>query len=150
MGLLQAITGNAAEIPPNDAHSEFAPIMLEDEQVVKAYKLFRDMIIMTNFRIITLDKQGVSGKKAEFISIPYKSIKKFSKESAGFLDFDAELKVWLTGDSAPVKWEFSKGVNVNEAYQVVSRLPQSFQKSLNRSGLSSVYLTVCVMFLCPR
>lgn len=27
---------------------------------------------------------------------------------------------------------------------------QSVQKSLNRSGASSVYLTVCCMFLCPR
>jgi len=33
---------------------------------------------------------------------------------------------------------------------ILPRHGQSLQKSLNRSGAISVYLTVCWMFLCPR
>ena len=53
-------------------------------------------------------------------SIPYKSIRKFGKESAGLFDLDAELILWIIGESAPIKWEFSKGVNINEVYSLLT------------------------------
>lgn len=120
MGLFQNIMGNVTEFAPEKAQEELRPILLDNENVVKAFRLFRDQLVMTNFRLITLDKQGVTGKKQHLTSVPYKSIKKFSKESAGIFDLDAELRVWLTGEPEPMKWEFSTGVNINEAYQLLS------------------------------
>lgn len=67
-----------------------------------------------------MDKQGLTGKKKEFLSIPYSNIIKFSNESAGRLDVDAEIKVWVRGDPGPLQFEFRKDKNVDDVYRVLS------------------------------
>ncbi|QCR24263.1 helicase [Pontibacter sp. SGAir0037] len=114
--------GHASEVSTDKISKEFQPILLPDEQIEKAFKLIRDMLVFTNKRLIMVYKQGITGSKIDYQSIPYASIKMFSKESAGMMDFDAELKIWLTGESTPtIKQEFRKGDNVNEAYKVLSK-----------------------------
>jgi hypothetical protein len=120
MSLIQNMLGHITEYPVHEAEKEFQPVLCKGETVVKAFKLLRDQVIITNLRIITLNKQGVTGKKQQLTSIPYKSIKKFSKESAGIFDLDAELQIWLVGETEPIKWEFSRGVDINQVYAVLS------------------------------
>ena len=122
MGLLSGMMGHASEVSIEKISREFQPILLEDERIEKAYKLIRDMLVFTNKRLILVNKQGLTGSKIDYQSIPYGSIKMFSKESAGIGDLDAELKIWLTGESEPtIKQDFRKGDNINEAYRVLSR-----------------------------
>jgi hypothetical protein len=121
MGLFNAILGNASEVNIEDISKEFEPILIEGEIIEKAYKLIRDMFIFTNKRLILVEKQLV-GTKVDYMSIPYSSIKKFSKESAGILDMDAELKIWLNNDSMPITKQFGKGGNnINEVYKILSQ-----------------------------
>src|SRR5687768_12881451 len=101
MGLFNAIMGNASEVDINKITAEFQPMLVEGEIIEKAFKLIRDMFVFTNKRLILVDKQGLTGSKVDYISIPYTSIIKFSKESAGLLDLDAELKIWVRGESVP-------------------------------------------------
>jgi hypothetical protein len=42
------------------------------------------------------------------------------------------------------------GMDETSQVQALASEPQSFQKFRNRWGESSVYRTVCWMFLCPR
>lgn len=121
MSLLQSLFGNASQIDGSKVQAEFQDILIEGEQVAVAFQLFRDMLIMTNYRLITVDKQGVSGSKQEVASIPWKSIKKFSCENAGFMDGDGELKVWVTGDTLPTKWGLAKSINIRTVYNYLSR-----------------------------
>ncbi|MER2997244.1 PH domain-containing protein [Pontibacter populi] len=122
MGLLSGLMGHASEVSIEKLTTEFQPILLDNEQIEKAYKLIRDMLVFTNKRLILVNKQGLTGSKVDYQSIPYSSIKMFSKETAGMMDFDAELKIWLTGESAPtIKQDFRKGDNINEAYKVLSK-----------------------------
>ena len=44
-----------------------------------------------------VDKQGVTGRKVQYHSVPYKSITHFSVETAGTFDLDAELGQLLVG-----------------------------------------------------
>lgn len=120
MSLIQQMLGNITEFAPEKAQTEFAPILASGEKVVKAFKLIRDQILLTNLRIITINKEGLTGSKHFTTSIPYRSIKTFAKESAGLFDLDAELRIWLIGESEPIKWEFSAGVNINEVYRVIA------------------------------
>jgi hypothetical protein len=121
MGLFNAILGNASEVNIQNIATEFEPILIEGEVIEKAYKLIRDMFIFTNKRLILIEKQLV-GTKVDYLTIPYSSIKKFSKESAGLLDMDAELKIWLNNDDSPISKQFGKGGNnINEVYQILSR-----------------------------
>ncbi len=85
MGIFSGMMGNASEVNPEKLERELASLMIEGENMHKAFKLIRDLVVFTNKRIILIDKQGMTGKKTEFLSIPYKSIKYFSKESAGIL-----------------------------------------------------------------
>ncbi|WP_238395687.1 PH domain-containing protein [Pontibacter pudoricolor] len=122
MGLLSGLMGHASEVSIEKLTNEFQPILLDNEHIEKAYKLIRDILVFTNKRLILVNKQGVTGSKVDYQSIPYSSIKMFSKETAGMMDFDAELKIWLTGESAPtIKQDFRKGDNINEAYKVLSK-----------------------------
>lgn len=122
MGLLSGMLGHASEVSIEKITKEFQPILLDDERIERAFKLVRDMLVFTNKRVIMVNKQGITGSKVDYQSIPYSSIKMFSKESAGMMDFDAELKIWLTGEATPtIKQEFRKGDNVNEAYKVLSK-----------------------------
>jgi hypothetical protein len=121
MGLISGILGNATEIPVAEAEQELRPILIEGERVEHAFKLIRDQIIFTSKRVVTIDKQGLTGSKQNIRSIPYKSIKMVSKEGAGMLDLDAELVIWVTGESQPLKFEFKKGVDINQVYTLISR-----------------------------
>ncbi|MEC5166684.1 hypothetical protein RCH18_002432 [Flavobacterium sp. PL11] len=121
MGLFNAILGNASEVNIQNVTTEFEPLLIQGETIEKAYKLIRDMFIFTNKRLILAEKQLV-GTKVEYMSIPYTSIKKFSKESAGILDMDAELKIWLNHDLNPIVKQFGKGGNnINEVYKILSQ-----------------------------
>ncbi len=121
MGIFNAIMGNASEINIDDVSKEFDPILIDGENIEKAYKLIRDMFIFTNKRLILVEKQLV-GTKVDYLSIPYSSIQKFSKESAGILDMDADLKIWLKSDDIPIVKQFGKsGNNINEVYQLLSK-----------------------------
>jgi hypothetical protein len=120
MGLFSALMGHASEISIHKITEEFQPILIDGERIEVAFKLIRDMFVFTNKRLILVNKQGLTGSKVEYQSIPYSSIKKFSKESAGMLDLDAELVIWVTGESVPIKKEFKKGQQINEAYRVLS------------------------------
>ncbi|MEO1431888.1 MAG: PH domain-containing protein [Cyanobacteria bacterium J06633_8] len=120
MGIFSGMMGNASEVNPEKLEKELASLMIEGESMHKAFKLIRDLVVFTNKRIILIDKQGMTGKKTEFLSIPYKSIKYFSKESAGTLDLDAEIKIWISGDDVPREFQFKRDNAVDEVYQILS------------------------------
>lgn len=121
MGIFNAILGNASEVNIENISKEFAPILIDGEITEKAYKLIRDMFIFTNKRLLIVEKQLV-GTKVNYMSIPYSSIQKFSKESAGILDMDAELKIWLKSEDTPISKQFGKGGNnINEVYKILSQ-----------------------------
>ena len=121
MGLLSGLMGNASEVDDSDLEKVLANTLIEGEHVEKAYKVIRDMFIFTNKRLILIDKQGVTGSKMEMVSIAYSKITKFSKESAGHFDLDAELKIWIGSDPTPISKEFKSGDNINEVYRVISQ-----------------------------
>ncbi len=121
MGLFNAILGNASEVSLEDTTKEFEPILIDGEHIEKAYKVIKDMFVFTNKRLILVEKQLV-GTKVDYLTIPYANIIKFSKESAGILDLDAELKIWIKDESPPIIKQFGKGGNnINEVYKILSK-----------------------------
>jgi hypothetical protein len=78
MGLLDALLGHAGEKKIDDLHEEFAPLLAPDETLQRAFALIRDLIVFTDRRLILVNKQGVTAKKTEYRSIPYRAITMFS------------------------------------------------------------------------
>jgi hypothetical protein len=121
VNLLNAVLGNASEVPAAELQTEFARLLMKDECILCGYRLVRDVFMFTGRRLLLVDKQGLTGKKLEYLSIPYKSITKFSIETAGTFDLDAELKIWVAGSPDPVSEKFSKGVDVYKVQTLLAK-----------------------------
>lgn len=120
MSLLDGLLGNVSEVDSKDVEQDLEMILIPNEQVEKAYKLIRDFIVFTNKRLIIVDKQGMTGKKIEYHSIPYKSITHFSVETAGTFDLDAELKIWLSSTEEPVAKQFKKDKSIYDVQKTLA------------------------------
>jgi Bacterial PH domain len=120
MGFLDGLLGNASEVDPSNLQTEFAQVLAPGERVEKAYQLIRDMFVFTDKRLIFVNRQGMTGKKVEYQSIPYRSITRFSVETAGTFDLDAELKIWLTGNPAPIQLQFNKKLSIYAVQSVLA------------------------------
>ena len=120
MGILSGLMGNASEVDVATLQTEFAQVLTEGERIEKAFQLIRDMFVFTDKRLIFVNRQGLSGSKVEYQSIPYRSITRFSIETAGTFDLDAELKIWLTGNPAPVQLQFNKKLSIYAVQSVLA------------------------------
>ena len=110
--MLQGIFGNATEADAKAIQKDLDDLLADGEQVVKAFKIVRDLFVFTDHRLILIDKQGGTGKKAEYHSIPYRSITHFSVETAGTFDMDAEMKIYVGSSSMPIERQFKRGTNL--------------------------------------
>ena len=120
MGLLDGLLGNASEIDGSKLEPEFAKVLASGERIEKAYQLIRDLFIFTDKRLILVDKQGITGSKIEYHSLPYRAITHFSIETGGHFDLDAELKVWVSGSSTPFQKKFNKRLSIYEVQSVLA------------------------------
>jgi len=110
MGLLDGLLGNASKIDVSSVAEELAPILSNAEQVVEAYKMVRDLFVFTDKRLIFIDKQGVTGKKVDYLSVPYRAITQIKVETAGHFDMDCDLKIWVSGQSEPIETKLKSGL----------------------------------------
>ena len=120
MGLLDGMLGNASKVDASKIQSEFAQILAPGERVEHAYQLIRDYFVFTDKRFVLVDKQGITGSKVEYHSIPYRSITHFSIETAGTFDLDAELKIWITGNPVPLQKQFNRKLSIYEVQAVLA------------------------------
>ncbi|MFJ8243842.1 PH domain-containing protein [Peribacillus asahii] len=123
MGFLDGLLGNASTISKEEVRQELEQILIPAEEIDAAFKLVRDLIVFTNKRLIMVDKQGLTGKKIEYHSIPYKSISHFSVETAGRFDLDSELKIWISGAQAPaISKQFSKNSSIYDIQKLLAAI----------------------------
>lgn len=121
MGLFSALIGNAGAVDQSTLIKQFGQLLIEGEEIEIGFKLIRDTFIFTNKRLILVDIQGITGSKVEYKSISYKSISRFSVETAGTFDLDAELKIWVSSELMPsIKKQFNKSVNVYDVQKVLA------------------------------
>lgn len=95
------------------------PTFVEGETIIGTYQGLRDGVVFTNKRIITINIQGITGKKKDFTSLPYSKIQAYSIETAGHFDLDSELELWFSG-MGKVKLEFISRANVSEICKIIS------------------------------
>ncbi|QJB33490.1 PH domain-containing protein [Chitinophaga oryzae] len=121
MGFFSALLGNAGTVSQQDLVKDYGKLLTDTEVIELGFKLIRDTFIFTNKRLILVDKQGITGSKTEYKSVSYKSISRFSVETAGTFDLDAELKIWVSSEATPsIVKTFNKSVNVYEVQKVLA------------------------------
>lgn len=85
-------------------------ILIDGEEAKKAYSTIRDIALFTNKRLIVVDVQGITGKKKEIYSLPYRSINMWSSENAGHIDFNSEVSLWTKAGF--IKINLKKGIDI--------------------------------------
>ena len=112
MGILDTLMGHGSEVAAKEVAGRLEGVLLPDETAKLAFRLFRDFFAFTEKRLIIVEIQGVTGRKVEYLTIPYRSITRYSLETAGTFDMDAELKIWLSGNSTPIERTLGKGTDI--------------------------------------
>ncbi len=121
MGLFSGLLGNAGSVSKEQLFKNYGKLLLENETIEMGFKLIRDTFIFTNKRLILIYIQGVTGSKTEYLSVGYKSITRFSVETAGTFELDAELKIWVSSELQPsIVKQFNKSVDVYEVQKVLA------------------------------
>eukprot|EP00611_Tribonema_gayanum_P010005 TRINITY_DN19913_c0_g1_i1.p2 TRINITY_DN19913_c0_g1~~TRINITY_DN19913_c0_g1_i1.p2 ORF type:complete len:143 (+),score=51.30 TRINITY_DN19913_c0_g1_i1:52-429(+) len=112
MGLLDMALGNCTIISAEAAQEEYKMLLASGERIEQAFQDVRDRYLLTNSRLIFVDKKGLTGSKTQYLSIPYRSVRMFSVETAGTMDADTELALWIAGEDLPRKLLFARGQDV--------------------------------------
>ncbi|MBT8320022.1 MAG: PH domain-containing protein [Gramella sp.] len=121
MSILSSLLGNAGAIEKEELQEKYGKLLIPSEEIEAGFKIIRDTFIFTNKRLILIDVQGLTGSKIEYLSVLYKSISRFSVETAGSFDLDAELKIWISGEQTPsISKRFNKKVDIYEVQKLLA------------------------------
>ncbi|MFR8001861.1 MAG: PH domain-containing protein [Hydrogeniiclostridium sp.] len=142
MGFMSKLAGNLNEVSSEALTQEYGAYLMEDENIWTGFKLVRDVVLITDKRIIDIDKQGATGKKMRVDSINLNSIFHVSAETAGFGADDSELnlqyivspyfKVSSGASIAEKKFEFPKKYNIQSLYQYLQEIAYRNHENLNK------------------
>ena len=115
LGAVLSWTFSSQVTVPKDVNELLVP----GEEAIVAYQTIRDVAIFTNKRLIVKDAQGITGKKVEMYTLPYKSIVMYSSENAGkLLDINAEMELWTL--AGHIKIKISSGADVRKIDKILA------------------------------
>ena len=102
----------------NASHNELKPLLIPGEEVIGTYQAIRDYVTFTNKRVISVNVQGVTGKKKDYTSLPYSKVQAFSVETSGVFDLDSELELYFSS-LGKVKFEFTGASDIVEIGKII-------------------------------
>lgn len=112
---------NLKPISNDEVRGEVDGLLIAYEKVEFAFKTIRDQLVFTNKRIISIDVQGITGKRKSFATMPYSKIQYFSIQTPGFMELfpDSELFVMFT-NGFTAKFEFKGAVDIGKIGRMLS------------------------------
>ena len=72
MGFFDGLLGHGTEVDSAKLSSRLDGVLIDGETAQISFKVLGDFFVFTDYRLILVDIQGVTGKKVEYVSIPYK------------------------------------------------------------------------------
>lgn len=106
-------------VDPGSFSAALNPLLIPGEEIIAGFKTVRDGVVFTNKRVIAINVQGITGKKVDYTSLPYKKIQSYSVETAGVFDLDGELELWFSSVGR-VRFEFSSGSDLLQICALIS------------------------------
>lgn len=112
------LTSDYKQVDPDEMDQKLhgdCSMLLPDEKVQMAFCCGRDTAILTTHRAMKIDKQGFTGTKVLYLSLPYTKLKAYEVESAGSWDLDSKMTLtikapWYNKEVGPgLNIEFGKG-----------------------------------------
>ena len=105
----------------SDVRSEVSGLLTTSEEIIAAFKTVRDQMIFTNKRIISIDVQGITGRRKSFSTLPYSRIQFFSIQTPGFMELfpDSELEIMFS-NGLVATFEFKGNVDIGRIGRIIS------------------------------
>ncbi len=112
---------NLKPISVDAVREEVNGLLIDGEKVEMAFQTVRDQLIFTNKRIISVDVQGITGKRKSFSTMPYSKIQYFSIQTPGFAEIipDSELFIMFS-NTFTAKFEFKGNVDIGKIGRMIS------------------------------
>ena len=112
---------NLRPIELASVRNEIRGLIVEGEGPGAAFQTIRDQLVFTNKRIISIDVQGVTGKRKSFSSMPYSKVQFFSIQTQGFLELvpDSELLIMFS-NGYTARFEFRGSVDIGAIGRMIS------------------------------
>lgn len=112
---------NLKPISNDEVRGEVDGLLISGEQIEFAFKTIRDQLVFTNKRIISIDVQGLTGKRKSYATMPYSKIQYFSIQTPGFMELfpDSELFIMFS-NSFMAKFEFKGAVDIGKIGRMLS------------------------------
>ena len=120
MGIFTGVSKTSGSVEAKKYHLDYGQLLVDGEIIEAGFVVLRDTFLFTNKRLILVDIQGISGKQIEYLSIPYGNITRFSVQTGGSFDLNAELKLWIGSDTIPLEKKFNKDLSVYEVQKVLA------------------------------
>jgi len=120
MGFLDGLLGHGSDLTPAEVNEQLTGILTQGESVQVAFRILRDLIVFTDRRLILVDKQGLTGRKVSYMTVPYRAITSFSVETTGSFDLDSELAIWVSGRAEPIRKTLKRGANILAIQQAIA------------------------------
>ena len=121
MGFFNTIVGNVSNTDLSAIGKKYELLLCEGEFIECAFTHMRDKWVFTNKRIIIQDTKGITGRRKQYVSIPYRSVEYYSIETAGTLDTAAMLKISVRGINELVKVKFGRGKDLEIIQKVLAQ-----------------------------
>jgi hypothetical protein len=103
----------------SEVRSEIRTFLVEGENIISAFKTIRDQLVFTNKRVIAANVQGMTGKKVDYTSIPYSKVQTYSIETAGTIDLDCEIELYISA-VGKVKFEIQGKFDIVNFNKILS------------------------------
>jgi len=138
--LFSGLFGNHTEVSVQELQNQYAPFLMQDENIQLGFRLIRDTFVVTDDRLILIDHQGVTGRKTRVVSIHLDSIYEVSMETAGTGFDDSEITIhYITSpyhkanniQVASHKFEFGKKTSAQSFYVALTTIAHHNLKRIN-------------------
>ncbi len=112
---------NLKPIAVDAVRNDVMGLLIEGEAPVMAFQTVRDQLVFTNKRIISIDVQGLTGKRKSYGSMPYSKIQYFAIQTPGFMEIfpDSELYIMFT-NGYTATFDFKGNVDIGFLGRMIS------------------------------
>ena len=120
MGLLGGSRDDGPTSISRREHSLWGRLLAPGEQLQEICRIPRTTLLFTGRRLILVE-EALTGRKVEYVSVPYRSITHFAVEASGAFSSDADLRIWITGRTTPLEKTFGKDIDVYGIQALLAR-----------------------------
>lgn len=112
---------NLKPISVDSVKREVNGLLINGESVEMAFQTIRDQVVFTNKRIISIDVQGITGKRKSFSTMPYSKVQYFSIQTPGFAELFPDSELFLMfSNTFTATFEFKGNVDIGKIGRMIS------------------------------